>query len=139
MLVQRRHQKCVIGERERDLHPGDFAVVSAILQRLDRPVIVGLRIAVEADALCRMITGVGIDQDERMRATFQGRARDEPRLEQRLLYAGLGATVDQMQARAAAVERRQESREQVLVARRGCLCNDDLTMPDPEVSELESI
>ncbi len=110
MFVQCRHQQCVVGKRKREIHLGHFAVGSLVLEFLDRPVRLGLRVAAEADSLRCTVSGVRVHEDKRMGTAFQRRARDKPRLEQRFFRLGLGAAIDQVQARSIAVQRAEESR-----------------------------
>ena len=139
VLVQRRHQQCVVGKRKRQVHGRLVAVGAAVFQRLDGPVLVGLRIAVEPDAFGRMIAGIRIDEQEGMRAALERGAGDEPGLEDRLAGFRLRAPVDQVQAGAVAGDCAQEPGQQVLMARRGCLRDDNLPVADAEVREFESI
>jgi hypothetical protein len=86
-----------------------------------------------------MVSGIRIDEQERVRATLERGAGNEPGLEDRLCRFRLCAPVDQVQAGAVAADCTQESGQQILVARRRSLCDDGLAMTDAEVRQLESI
>ena len=78
MLMQCRHQQRVVGERKRKVHFGNFAIGVAVLELLDRPVVIGLRVTTKADSFRGVIAAIRIDQYERVGATFQCGTRDKP-------------------------------------------------------------
>ena len=109
MFVQCRHQQCVVGEGECEVHLGRLAVCATEFEILDRPVTVSLWVTAEAHPFCGVIACVRVHQYEWMGAALKRGTRDKPGVEQGLLRLGLRSPVDQVQARAIAIQRSQET------------------------------
>ncbi len=88
VVVQARDKQGVVGEGEGQFGVHRAAGVVDILERVQRPVTLGLRIAAEIHAVGEGVTGGRIDVEEGVYTSFQGGTGDEPGVEAEVLPGG---------------------------------------------------